>query len=390
MIHWLARIYRRTGIHAAPAGTLLYWVHSCVLRVKRRKSLRYSTVAPFSRGPFGATPYYDIARMRRTRPVGGLALIFFMGAGDYLMATPLIRALHLAYPDLPIYAFGSSHMDNVSSSLVIGLLKVNPLIDRVFSYSGRPRQVWTDYDFQDALKDIPPDFIILPVIYDVEPTVFHRTTSLLETFNLPVDLPLPVPIAYPAPLSARAIEILTVLQSRIKASSPTAVVCTHFGARSSAYEYPHAASLVRQLAGRGCLVIGFSPTDVKNDNVFDIDVSTIAPADTIELLRALKAGPEKLCVISVNSLMWPISAALNVPNLGLHVFRDPSMHQYLYPNIFVVTPHFFSSLPAFRMFLAPSGSYQQRSSSIGSTTFIDYNPEYVVDSFEAMMASAFL
>ena len=202
MIHWLARIYRRTGIHAAPAGTRLYWVHSCVLRIKRRKSPRYSTVVPFSRGTFGATPYYDIARLRRTRPVGGLALIFFMGAGDYLMATPLIRALHLAHPDLPIYAFGSSHMDAVSSSLVIDLLKINPLIARVFSYSGRPRELWTDYDFQDALKDIPPDFVILPVIYDVEPTVFHRTTSLLETFNLPVYLPLPAPIAYPAALSA--------------------------------------------------------------------------------------------------------------------------------------------------------------------------------------------
>jgi hypothetical protein len=390
MIHWLARVYRRIGIHAAPAGTLLYWVHSCVLRVKRRKSPRYSSVAPFSRGRFGATSYYDIARLRRTRPTGGLALVFFMGAGDYLMATPLIRALHLAHPDLPIYAFGSSHMDNVSSSLVIDLLKVNPLIDRVFSYDGRPREAWTDYDFQDALKDIPPDFIILPVIYDVEPTVFHRTTSLLETFNLPVTLPLPIPIAYPAPLSERAAEILVVIRSQIKASSPTAIVCTHFGARSSGYEYPHPARLVNQLVRRGCLVIGFSPTGVKSDNVIDIDVSTIMPSDTIELLRALKAEPEKLSIVSVNSLMWPISAALNVPNLGLHVFWDPSIHQYLYPNIFVITPHFFSTLPAFRMFLAPSGAYQQRPSSTDPTMFIDYNPEYVADSFEAMMTIAFI
>lgn len=387
MIHWLARIYRGTGIHSAPSGTLLYWVHSCVHRVVRRKSFRFGIEAGSKRGSFGAIPYYDVTRLRRTRPVDGLALVFFMGAGDYLMTTPLIRALHLAHPDLPIYAFGSSHTDNVNSSLVIGLLKANPLVNRVFAYRGRPRDVWTDYDFQDALKDIPKNFVILPVIYDVEPTVFHRTTSLLETFNLPVDLPLPAPIAYPTPLSPVAANILSALQARIEIALPKAVVFTHFGARSSGYEYPNIARLVTQLTQQGYLVVSFSPTGLKDDNVIDIDIATITPCDSIELLRALKRGPARLLMISVNSLMWPISAALDIPNLGLHVFRDPSMHQYLYPNIFVITRHFFDRLPPFSLFLAPPSSYQRRQSVDEVTTFTDYHPEYVLDSFEAMASS---
>jgi hypothetical protein len=387
MIHWLARVYRRIGIHSAPPGTLLYWIHSRLFRIVRRNSLRYSAGEGSPRGKFGAIPYYNIARLRQTRPVDGLALIFFIGAGDYLMATPLIRALHLAHPDLPIYAYGSSHTDSVNSALVIELLKANPLIDRVFTYRGRPREVWRDYDFQDALKDIPKDFVILPVIYDVEPIVFHRTTSLLETFNLPVDLPLPVPIAYPNPLSPVAAELLNSIRTRIGAAAPRGVVCTHFGARSSGYEYPHTAKLVTQLARRGFLVISFSPTGLKDDNVIDIDVTTITPADSIELLRALKPGPEKLFVISVNSIMWPISAALDIPNLGLHVFYDPAIHQYLYPNIFVMTRYFSQNLPPFRLFLAPPGSYQRRRSVDGATKFTDYQPEYVLDSFETMISS---
>jgi len=59
--------------------------------------------------------------------------------------------------------------------------------------SGTPGRRWIDYDFRDCLKDVPKNFVILPVIYDVDPLVFHRVTSVMETFNLPVRWPCPRP-----------------------------------------------------------------------------------------------------------------------------------------------------------------------------------------------------
>jgi ADP-heptose:LPS heptosyltransferase len=386
MIRFISRAYRRIGIHTAPPGTLFFLVDGLVRRVLQRSIFGYASGNPFSRSKFGGTPYYNITNVRRNRPVNGLALVYFMGAGDYLMTTPLIAALHLAYPDLPIYAFASTHADTINSPLVVQLLRTNPMIDRVFTYNGKPRPIWDDYDFSDALKDIPPGFVILPVIYEVEPTVFHRATSLLETFGLPVDLPVPAPIVYPAEMSAVAQEIWQRILDRIEQTSPETVVCLHFGARSSGYEYPHAARLAAQLVRMGYLVVSFSPAGVVDANVIEVDVTKVSLTDSIEILRELKSRQHRLFMISVNSLMWPISAAFDIPNLGLHTFWDPAIHQYLYPNIYVVTQHLYDRLPPCRSFLAGPQTYEERKPN-RDTTFADYNPEFAVDCFTTMVAS---
>jgi hypothetical protein len=387
MIHWLHRCYRRIGIHAAPPGTLFFLVHSLVRRVLHRRIFGFVSGNAYTRAKFGGIPYYDIGRLRRTRPVSGLALVYFMGAGDYLMTTPLIRALHLAYPDLPIYAYASTHTDNVSSPLVLQLLKVNPLVDKVFGYHGRPRSIWTDYDFADALKDIPKDFVILPVFYDVEPVVYHRATSVLETFGLPVDLPVRKPIAYKAEMSPAAEDLLRSIRSKIELGTHAGVVCTHFGARSSGYEYPHAEILIGRLVKLGFLVIAFSPIDIEHDNVVPVDFSQISPTDSIELLRTLAAGSSPPFMISINSIMWPVTAALNIVNLGLHTFWDPALHQYVYPNIFVVTQYMNSQISPNRWFFAPETAYALRRMD-GETLFTDYKPDFVIDCFQTMVALA--
>ena len=387
MIHWLYRCYRRIGIHAAPPGTLFFLLHAVVRRVVHRRMFGFVSGNAYTRSKHGGIPYYDIGHQRRTRAVDGLALVYFMGAGDYLMTTPLIRALHLAYPDLPIYAYASAHADNVSSPLVIQLLKINPMVDRVFSYQGRPRSIWTDYDFSDALKDIPKNFVILPVFYDVEPVVYHRVTSVLETFGLPVDLPVPAPIAYPAVMSPAADALLSSIRGKIETTSPAGIVCTHFGARSSGYEYPHAADLIGRLIKLGFLVITFSRVDIQHYNLTQVDISQISATDSIEILRALTAESSFLFMISVNSLMWPITAALNIPNLGLHTFEDEAIHQYLYPNIFVITQFAHSQISPSRWFFAPPTSYTLRR-LIGDTPFTDYDPGFVIDCFQTMVSLA--
>lgn len=385
MTAFLSRIYRKTGIHGAPPGTMLHAINAIVQRAVHPRRRAYASADVEVRGRFGAIPYYNIARLRKTRPVNGIALVFFMGAGDYLMATPMIEALHQAHPDLPIWAYVSSSADAVNSPLVAHFLRTNPLVDKVISYRGQPRQIWTDYDFSDAMKDIPSDFVTLPVIYDVDPVVFHRGTSLQETFGLRVQLPVATPIVYPSEMTRRARAICESIADRIAQPEVRGVVCTHFGARSSGYNYPHDARLVSRLLRDGFVVISFSPIGLRHANLVEVDVTQITPNDSVEILRSLKSGPVKLSMISVNSLMWPLSAALDIPNLGLHVFWDPTIHQYLYPNIYVVTQHLYGNLGPCRLFLAWPSAYEERRPPGGGTTFTDYDPEFVLDSFETMI-----
>ena len=383
-----ARVYKKIGLGGAPAGTVLFGLHKIIYRAVFWRRFLYASGRSRDLGAFGTFAYYDIAGLRKSRPVNGLALIFYLGAGDYLMATPFIEALHQAYPDLPIWAFASTSTDAVNSPLVAHFLRTNPTIDKVVMYRGRPRRIWTEYDFSDALKDVPKDFVVLPVVYDSHPGVVHRATSLLETFRLPVDLPVVRPIAYPAAMSDRAHGILSVILSRAGRVARRDLVFVHFGARSSGYEYPHVQQLVARLLRQDYLVASFSPVGLPHDNLIEIDVTTITPTDSIEILRALQNQRQRLAMISVNSLMWPISAALNIPNLGLHVFWDPSIHQYLYPNIFVMTRRFYPTVPSTRMFLASPSDYRDRNAGRGnSQEFIDYDPDFVATSFERMLAA---
>jgi len=379
---WLRRLYYRIGIHAAPPGTLLCVVHQRIRALTRRRLNRYASGDVFTRAAFGGTPYYDIARIRRSRQVDGLALIFFMGLGDYLFATPAIEALRLAFPGLLIYAYASSSGDAVNSPLVGQMLRTNRYIDAVFSYRGRPGRRWIDYDFRDCLKDVPKNFVILPVIYDVDPLVFHRVTSVMETFNLPVRWPVPTPILEPARMSPAVTGIL----ADISRHAARGVVCCHFDTRSSGYIYPGRDAVVRGLIEAGYAVVSLTELKVRHPGAVTIDVARITPDDTIELLRALRAEIRNLYILSVNSVMWPISSALGIANLGLHLFLDMSIHQYLYPNIFVVSRHAYPRISASRMFVAPESEYEETSAPNGPV-LTNFAPGFVLGCFSDMVAT---
>ena len=338
----------------------------------------------YARGRFGGTPYYDIGRIRGTRPVDGLALIFFIGLGDYMLATPAIEALRMANPGLLIYGYISSNTDQVNSPLVAAMVRTNRHIDAVFTYRGRPGQHWTEYDFRDCLKDIPKNFIILPVIYSTNPDAFHRVTSLFESFQLPVRLPVPLPVLEPSMLSTAATAMLAEIDERLLRSSAGPIVCCHFGTRSSNYLYPHRDAVVCGLLRSGYGVVTLSETGFQHPSLVAIDVSAITPNDTIELLRALKQRGRDVYCISVNSVMWPLSSGLKIFNLGLHIFEDRSVHQYVYPNIFVLTQYHYPRLSPSRVFLAPAGTFKQREVDSG-IVFSDFSPELVLQCLDQMV-----
>ncbi len=377
----LRQTYLRIGIHTAPPGTLLFQLHRIARSVFYWGQFRYASRDAMRRSPYGGVPYYAIDAARRNRRVDGIALVFFMGLGDYLMATPMIEALHLAHPDLLIYAYVSSSSDSVNSPLVVHLLRANPVIDQVFTYRGRPGLRWFDYNFRDALRSIPENFLILPVVYEIAPAILHRETTLFETFGLPVSLPVQGPLLnLPDELTASAEAMLTEIRQRLRSSSPSRIVCVHLSARSSGYVYPELENLLRGLLAEGCLVINFAVSEFTDQNLIDIDVTKITPNDTIVLLRALKGAGMPLCCVTVNSLLWPISAGLGLKNLGLHIFHDESIHQYHFPNIFVISRYVYPRISPSRQFRAPIGSYRESMSKSG-VLLTDFDPVFVLECF---------
>ena len=71
----------RIGIHTAPPGTVLHYVHRGLRQISHAGDLRHASRDAMVRSPYGGTPCRAIERARRNRPVDGLALIFFLGAG---------------------------------------------------------------------------------------------------------------------------------------------------------------------------------------------------------------------------------------------------------------------------------------------------------------------
>jgi hypothetical protein len=298
--------------------------------------------------------------------------------------TPIIEALRVAHPGLLIHAFASTNTDTVNSPLVADMLRSNRYIDAVFTYRGKPGRYWIDYDFSDCLKDIPKNFVILPVIYSTDPAALHRVTALFETFNLPVRLPVPRPLLKVTEMSATASALLEKICQRAAWYEPRTIVFCHFGTRSSNYLYPQRDRLVSLMLKSGFLVVTLSSCGLVDPRLIVVDVGGTSLTDTIEVLRAVAAGGLPARVLSVNSVMWPVSSALGIANLGLHIFHDPSIHQYLYPNIFVVTRHIYPMVSPGRLFLASDGQYEERRAENGAI-FTDFDPGFVFDCFVRMI-----
>src|ERR1700683_5237412 len=158
MMDRLRGMYFRIGIHTAPPGTVLYFVHRylkasyrCALRLAVLTRKRFLNEPQRTR----ATPeWYRVLRpndpwlqfREQLAPAehvicdldvaihkgkaAGIALVFFMGIGDYIFSTPLLAELRRRYPDTPIYGYVSSSTDTNNSPLVGKLMEHNPDIDK--------------------------------------------------------------------------------------------------------------------------------------------------------------------------------------------------------------------------------------------------------------------
>lgn len=317
--------------------------------------------------------YYDFDKaLAANKNLKGIALIFFMGIGDYLYTTPMLEALKKKYPNLPFHAHVGAQFDRNNSPLVGKLLEGNPHIDKVFYFNGqRHPLIWKNYNYEDAFKNIPEGFLAVPVYYDYNVNVEHRVKSLFETFGLPAPKETPAPVMYfdkePSPVVRAQLEYVSDL-----AAGKKGIVFLQLDSRGSNYVYPHVKELAEELMAQGYVVLSVTKGGPTAENYVEIDIKKFSINETWHLLSLLKERYPTY-VIAVNSVFWAASAGLKLPNLGLQHWVDKKVHNLWYPNIQVVTDYVYPLLPASKQIAAPAGSYTRHNHKI-----INYKPNFVV------------
>ena len=292
--------------------------------------------------------YYNLDNALAVNPkIKGLALVFFMGLGDYLYTTPLIEALAKRYPKLELWAYVSDKMDRNNSPLVAGLLKTNPHIKIVQTFTGiRNPFIWKNYDYSEVVKKAPEDFLVLPVYYEYKPTTLHRTASLFETFNLPFrgrkNFPKPI-FYFPEEISTK---VKTVLESIKKSAKKTkGIIFLQLDSRASFYTYPEIDTLVRKLIWENYFVITVTKCGVMDPHFKILDIKQFSFNENCFLLSLLKKE-FPLYIVALNSVFWAASAGLDIPNLGLQHWQDPKVHNLHYPNILMLTEIKYAKIPS--------------------------------------------
>lgn len=325
--------------------------------------------------------FYNIDNALAANPdLKGIALIFFMGIGDYLYTTPMIAALKEKYPKLSFYAYVPKGFDRNNSPIVGTLLEQNPNIAKTFYFDGyRNQLVWKNYNYADALKDVPENFLVMPVYYEYSQNIAHRTISLFETFGLPAPKAPVTPVFYfpkePREALAQAVKKISKIAAKKKG-----IVFLQLDSRSSFYTYPHTDELARKLIRDGYFVISVTPSAIIDEAFFKVDLKAFNFNDTCHLLSLLKKD-YKVYIISLISVFWAASGGLNIPNLGLHHWIDTKVHNIWYPNITVVTDYIYRKIPAAKMIIAKSQHYTRYNKKI-----INYNAQFVFDCFNKMLA----
>ena len=302
--------------------------------------------------------YYNLANALAVNPkIKGFALVYFMGLGDYLYTTPLIEALAKKYPQIELWAYVSNKMDRNNSPLVAGLLKTNPHIKQVKTFNGlRNPFLWKNYDYSEVIKNVPEDFLVLPVYYEYKTDTLHRTASLFETFGLPFrsTKKFPRPIFYfPEEIPPVVAENLQDIRKRSKDTK--GIIFLQLDSRASFYAYPKIGDLVRKLLWENYFVLTVTKCDVVDPHFKQLDIKKASFNDNCHLLALLKKE-FPVYIIALNSVFWAASAGLDIPNLGLQHWQDPKVHNLYYPNILMLTEIKYERLPSAKQIIVKEGA----------------------------------
>lgn len=312
----------------------------------------------------------------------GIAFIFFMGAGDYLYATPLFKALKEKYPHVDFIAIAGDKNDRNNSSLVAKLLKNNTCFSKVLTFSKGKRHsiIWKNYDYRNALELVPENYLAVPVYYDYSTEVSHRVHSLFETYGLPLPAggnieKVPAPLMYFNGLPSEQVSsYLNEIDNMCKNSGKSEIVFLQLDSRGSNYAYPFIKELAQNL-NKQSVVLSVTQGIARIKDCLELDIKRLEMNDTFRLLSLLKER-YTVRIIAVNSVFWAASAGLDIPNLGLQHWYDSKLHNLWYPNITFLTSKIYEKIPQKYQIIAAKKDWQKHNKKI-----IDFLPSFVYEKY---------
>lgn len=316
-----------------------------------------------------------------------IALVFFMGIGDYFYATNFIKLLKEKYPSISFDAYVSKNMDRNNSPLVYYCLQNNPNIDNVYYYDGKMNEKnWKKYDYTDVLKKVyKKTTLVLPVIYEYSDQVKSRTDTLCKTFCLPVPEIVEPPIIYPnKQTSLKALELISNVK-RCYRESNRPIVYMQLASRSLNHTYPQIDKLIEKFISNNYIVVTAEKHKVSSPYVFSINTNEMNINDSIEFLRIIKEYNIPVYCCGIISCFASVSSGLNIPNLIIQSALDKQIESVYYPNNFIISHQRYSCLPASRVFVAPRNVYQETKNTSGLRLYV-YDVNYIYSCFDKMIS----
>ena len=142
---------------------------------------------------------------------------------------------------------------------------------------------WRSYKYNDVYEMVNEKTLVLPMIYFHTDKTTSRLVGLCKVFGLDVPEINPNPILYdytPDIIVQKAFEKIKTTNKKI--------VFVQTTTRSSAYHYIHTNDLIKMLLELGYFVITPEQTNLKNDNLYVIDIKKFKITDSISLLKQIK------------------------------------------------------------------------------------------------------
>jgi hypothetical protein len=135
--------------------------------------------------------------------------------------------------------------------------------------------------------------------------------------------------------------------------------------------------LAADLSRKGYLVISASKLQRTSETCVALDLKQFSIVDSLYLLQLLKEHYKgRVFLLTVTSVFWSISAALELPNIGMQHFRNERVHAVWYPNTYIIAHHDYPCIPQDRLFLADEGDY-----TLNIRRHVDFEPEFVLRCF---------
>jgi hypothetical protein len=332
--------------------------------------------------PQGGQAYFNIDKVLEINPkLKRIALVFFMGIGDYFYSTNFISLLKKTYPQLALDAYVSKNFDLNNSPLVGKCIEVNPDFENIYYYDGyKSKRYWQNYDYSQIYDAISEDTLVLPMIYEHTKNTKSRFEALCKTFNLPkqpIYLEPKVWTDYPA--SDNVINLLEQIREKNKKRKP--IVFVQMTSRSSNYAYPRTDELMKKLIfSEEYFVATVEKTEIVNDDCYYIDIEKTNINDTIKLLSLLKEVYPIYCICIV-SLFFAISSGLGITMLGLQHRYDDYIETVWFPNIYLIANTEYKSLPKSRVFEANPSNYVY----VKTQNLYTYDPDFVIGCFKRVI-----